>query len=373
MLVQQFVDEGLGNSSYLIVAEESGLAAVVDPQRDVERYLQAAEGMGVRIVYTLDTHLHNDFVSGAREIAAATRARIGASAEAELDFEHMALHDGDFIDLGELVIKVVATPGHTPEHISFSANGAGKPSPETLFTGGALITGGAARTDLLGVENAIPLAHRLYHSIHDKLLAYPDETRLYPTHGAGSFCAAPAVSERSSTIGQERGWNPLVRARDEEEFVTRALSGLPSYPAYFKYLRRINQHGPALLGGVPVLKPLSPDEVRRLSAESAVVLDVRRAEAFGAGHVPGSYGIPLETPLITWAGWVIPFGSALILIAESAAERTEAVRQLIRIGYDDLRGYLEGSVPAWEAANNPTARVERISTQDLARRRDSGE
>ena len=373
MLVQQFVDEGLGNSSYLIVAEESGLAAVVDPQRDVERYLQAAEGMGLRIAYALDTHLHNDFVSGAREIAAATRARAAASAEAELDFEHLALRDGDFIELGEVVIKVLATPGHTPEHISFSANEAGVQTPEALFTGGALITGGAARTDLLGEENAIPLAHRLFHSIHDKLLAYPDETRLYPTHGAGSFCAAPAVTERSSTIGRERSWNPLVRARDEEEFVARALSGLPSYPAYFKQLRRINQHGPALLGGVPRLKPLSPEEVSRLTAESAAVVDVRRAEAFGAGHVPGSYGIPLETPLSPWAGWVIPFGSALILVGESEAERTDAVRQLIRIGYDDLRGYLEGGMQAWEAEGNPTDRVERISAQELARRLASAE
>ncbi len=368
MLVKQFVDEGLGNSSYLIASEESGLAAVLDPQRDVDRYLQLAEGLGLRLAYTLDTHLHNDFISGSRELAAQTGVQVGAGAEAKLGFEHLPLQDGDLIQLGDLSIRVLATPGHTPEHISFSLTEAGKQAPSALFTGGALMVGGAARTDLLGADLAEPLAHRLYQSIHHKLLRFPDDVTIYPTHGAGSFCAAPAVPERSTTIGRERQWNPLVQAREEADFIARALSDLPSYPAYFKHLRRINQSGPKLLGGVPVLKPLNPEDISNQIAQNVAVLDTRSPQEFAAGHIPASFAIPLTAPLVTWAGWVIPFGTPLILIADQQAEREEAIRQLVRIGYDDLRGYLEGGIPAWEAAGLPVARVPRMPVEELARR-----
>ena len=373
MFVKQFVDEGLGNSSYLIASEETGLAAVLDPQRDVDRYLQAAEGLGLRLAYTLDTHLHNDFISGSRELIAQTGAQVGASAEAELGFEHLPLQDGDVIPLGDLTFTVLATPGHTPEHISFSLAEAGKQAPSALFTGGALIVGGAARTDLLGADLAEPLAQRLYHSIHHKLLRFPDDVAVFPTHGAGSFCAAPAVSERSTTIGRERQGNPLVQTREEVDFVALALSGLPSYPIYFKHLRRINQSGPKLLGGIPTLQPLGPEAVSHQIAQSAAILDTRSPHEFAAGHIPGSFGIPLGAPLITWAGWVIPFGTPLILVADYPAEREEAVRQLVRIGYDDLRGYLEGGLPAWEAAGLPVAQVPRMPVEELARRLETGD
>jgi hydroxyacylglutathione hydrolase len=276
---------------------------VLDPERDVDRYLQIAEGLGLRIVFILDTHLHNDFVSGARELAAQTGALVGASSEAHIDFEHLPLNDGSSLDLGDIRIVTLSTPGHTPEHISFAVYEPGRSAPSAVFSGGALIVGGAARTDLLGQDLAIPLAQQLYHSIQDKLLDFPDAVTVSPAHGAGSFCNAPASSERISTIGREKLWNPLALAPDEESFVTRALSGLPSYPTYFKYLRAINRHGPALLGGVPVLKPLNSEEVFRLSSLGVAILDTRPPKAFAAGHIPGSYGIPLSAPLITWAGW----------------------------------------------------------------------
>jgi hydroxyacylglutathione hydrolase len=373
MLVKQFVDEGLGNSSYLLASEETGLAAVLDPQRDIDRYLQVAGGLGLRLKYTLDTHLHNDFVSGSRELAARAGVQVGASAEAGLGFEHLPLQDGSVLQLDDLTISVIATPGHTPEHCSFSLTEAGKGTPSALFTGGALMVGGAARTDLLGEDLAEPLARRLYQSIHHRLLQFPDDVMVLPTHGAGSFCAAPAVSERVTTIGRERLRNPLVQARDEGDFITRALSDLPSYPAYFKYLRQINRDGPPILGGLPVLVPLDPQTVSGLIGlpqigGSAAVLDTRTPREFGDGHIPGSFGIPLGAPLITWAGWVIPFGTPLILIADRLAEREQAVRQLIRIGYADLLGYLEAGIPGWEAAGFPLARVPRIQPRDLARR-----
>jgi hydroxyacylglutathione hydrolase len=366
MLVKQFVDEGLGNSSYLIASEETGQAAVLDPQRDVDRYLQVAESLGLRLKYTLDTHLHNDFISGSRQLASQSGVQVGASNTAELGFEHLPLQDGNLLQLGDLSIGVLATPGHTPEHISFTLTEAGKPAPTALFTGGALIVGGAARTDLLGDSLAEPLARSLYHAIQEKLLRFPDEVVVYPTHGAGSFCAAPAVAERSSTIGQERRWNPMILAEDEDEFVFRALDGLPSYPAYFKFLRRINQQGPALLGGLPVLKPLNPQEVLGQTTQGAIIVDVRQPRQFMAGHIPGAYGIPLSTPLITWAGWVIPFGTPIVLLADQPAEREEATRQLIRIGFDDLRGYLLGGMPAWEAQSLPVSKVPILPAEELA-------
>ncbi len=373
MFFKQFVDESFGNSSYLLGSEETGLAAVIDPQRDVDRYVQVAEGQGLRLAYALDTHLHNDFISGARELAAQVGLHVAASAQADLAFEHIPLREGDTLSLGDLTIGVLSTPGHTPEHISFTVQHARQLSPSTVFSGGALLVGGAARTDLLGDEQSVPLARRLYHTLHDKLLRLPDTVDVYPTHGAGSFCAAPLSAERATTIGRERAGNPLARARTEEEFVVMSLSGLPSYPIYFKEMRSINQRGPKVLGGLPVLRPLPPAEIRAWLDQGGAVLDVRPVRDFWAEHIPGAYGIPLPAPLISWAGWLIPFDTPLILVTQSAADREEAIRQLIRIGYDDLHGYLEGGMSAWEAAGLPVSRARTISASDLRERIGDGD
>lgn len=365
--VRPFVDEALGNSSYLVASTSTGLAAVIDPQRDVDRYLQVADGMGLRLAYALDTHLHADFVSGARELAARAGGsfRIGASAGAALDFDYLPLSEGDTLPLGDISIGVLATPGHTPEHVSFTVVPAGPAAPHSIFTGGALIVGGAARTDLLGHNLAEPLARQLYHTQHRKLLRFPDEVQVYPTHGGGSFCAAPTSMDRETTIGRERRTNRLAQASSEEEFVRMALSGLPSYPAYYRYLRDVNRTGPRILGGVPPIEPLSSQRVRQFMETGAAVIDIRSPREFAAGHLPGSYGIPLVSPLVTWAGWVVPFGSPVLLVADDPAKREEAVRQLIRIGYDDLRGYLDGGVRAWRGAGLPTAHAPMIDIAGL--------
>ncbi len=368
MIIKSFVDETLGNSSYLIASEETGQAAVIDPQRDVDKYMQVAEGLGLRLAYALDTHLHNDFVSGVRELAAQTGLRIGASAEAEVAFEHLPLHDGDTLSLGDVTIGVIATPGHTPEHISFSV-AERNPITTAIFTGGALIVGGAARTDLLGPDLSVPLARRLYHTIHDRLLALPDAVKVYPTHGAGSFCIAPVSAERVTTIGHERTSNALAQRQTEDEFVARSLTGLPSYPAYFKAMRAINQRGPALLGGLPTLKALSPSEVADQMAQGVAVLDVRPLRLMMEGSIPGAYCITLNAPLVTWAGWLIPFGTPLILVSRDATDREQAVRQLIRIGFDDLRGYLDGTPSTWIAANLPVVPIKAMSVAELHERR----
>ena len=371
MLIKPFVDEGLGNSSYLIASEGSGQAIVIDPQRDVDRYVQVAEGLGLKLTHAVETHLHADFVSGLRELAAQFNLTIGASAEAKLAFDHLPLREGDTIPLGDLTLGILETPGHTPEHISFTFTEAGKPAPSAVFTGGALIVGGAARPDLLGQHLAEPLARLLYHTIR-KLLHFPDEVSVYPTHGAGSFCNAPGSLDRVTTIGRERQGNPLAWARSEDEFMAQALSDLPSYPTYFNYLRAVNQLRTKVLRGLPILEPLSPQVVHAQMAQGVALIDVRPPREFAAGHITNAYGIPLAAPLATWAGWVVPFDAPLILVADDPREREEAVRQLIRVGYDDLRGYLDGGMAAWQAEGLPRARVTVISVEQLYHERKRG-
>ena len=365
--IEPFVDKGLGNSAYLIGSHDTKKGILIDPLRDVDQYLQAASQRGIQLTHVLDTHLHADFVSGNREIAHQTGAVIGASAEANVGFDHQALTEDSLIDLGAFQIRVMTTPGHTPEHISFLLMEADSKTPSALFSGGALIVGGAARTDLLSPELTEPLARQLYHTIHDKLLKLPDEMDVFPTHGAGSFCVAPVSAERTTTVGHERLNNNLAQAQTEEEFVKRALAGLPSYPTYYMYLRAINQKGAKILGGIPILKPLSASEVNALMDEGVVVLDVRHGKRFGEGHIPNSYGIRVDAPLTTWAGWLIPFGSQIVLVGESTDQIVAATRQLIRIGYDDLVGRLEGGIEVW-AREYPVETIPSVDTKELRER-----
>ena len=367
--IEPFVDTGLGNSAYLIGSHDTKKGILIDPLRDVDRYLHAASERGLQLTHVLDTHLHADFVSGNREIAHQTGARIGASAEARVGFDHQPLTEESVIELGAFQVRVMTTPGHTPEHISFLLVEPDAKTPFALFSGGALIVGGAARTDLLTPELSQPLAHDLYHTIHHKLLKLPDELEVFPTHGAGSYCVAPVSKERTTTIGRERANNSLAQARSEAEFVQLTLAGLPSYPTYYKYLREINQRGPKILGGVPVVKALSAGEVKALMEERVVVLDVRHGKQFGAGHIPNSYGIRVDAPLTTWAGWLIPFGSRIVLVAESMEQTMAATRQLIRIGYDELVGRLEGGIDAW-AREYPVETIPAMNAQELRERLD---
>lgn len=365
--IEPFVDTGLGNSAYLIGSHETKKGILIDPLRDVDRYLHAASERGLTLTHVLDTHLHADFISGNREIAHQTGAVIGASAEAKVGFDHNPLDENSIIDLGAIQIRVMTTPGHTPEHISFLLVEPDGKTPGALFSGGALIVGAAARTDLLTPDLTHPLASQLYHTIHDKLLKLPDEVDVFPTHGAGSFCVAPASPDRTTTIGRERKTNGLAQPQTEEEFIKRALTGLPMYPTYYKYMREINQRGAKILGGVPVLKPLSAGEVKSMIDEGVIVLDVRHQKAFGAGHIPSSIGIRVDAPLVVWAGWVIPFGSRIILLGESADDRSDAVRQLIRIGYDDIAGYLDGGIEAW-TREYPVETVDTWAPKELRER-----
>lgn len=365
MFLRQFVNLGLGNSSYLLGSVKSGEAVVIDPQRDVDIYVKEAEISGLKIKFALETHLHADFVSGSRELAIATGASIAASAQANLEFPHIPLREGDCIEVGEIVIEVIETPGHSPEHISFLMRERDKEKPEALFSGGALIAGGIARTDLLGHEHAVPLAKQAYHTLKDKLLKMSDDVQVYPTHGGGSYCVAAQGEERMTSLGKERQTNPLLQAISEEEFVKLSLKGLPAYPAYFTWMRPVNQKGPRILGRIPELSPLSPVEVKKKMEEGALAIDVRRIKDYAAGHIPEAISIVLRDSFSSWLGWIVPPEKPLIFVDTSQRTHEEIVRQCIRIGYDDLAGYLKGGIEFWKDAGYPVATSGIIMPVDL--------
>jgi rhodanese-related sulfurtransferase/glyoxylase-like metal-dependent hydrolase (beta-lactamase superfamily II) len=344
------VDDGLGNSAYLLDLGD-GRALAVDPPRDLRALQATAQRRGLRVVYAADTHLHADFLTGVCQLAA-DGATILASAAGHRTFEHRALRDGDEVDLDGLTVQVLATPGHTDEHLSFLLRD--DASPVGVFTGGSLIVGSAARTDLLGPDRTEELARAQHASLH-RLAALPDTTAVWPTHGAGSFCSAPLGADRTSTIGRERATNPLLTAPDADAFVTRLLAGLGSYPAYFARLAEVNRRGPALITNEPTLVPLNVSTVRGLLADGAVALDVRPVTDVAAGHLPGAIAIPLRALFATWLGWLLDPAVPLVIVRNADQLPADILWPALNIGYDNVAGELAGGMPAWHAARGPVA------------------
>ena len=364
MFIETIRIDSLSNSSYVVGSEQSGRCAVIDPVRDVDQYTSIASNHGVRIAYALETHLHNDFVSGARELAAQTGCQVGASASGGTLFPSARLQDGDELDLGEFKLKVLHTPGHTPEHISFLVEE--QDEPTAIFTGDALIMGGAARVDLLGSRVAPFLARWLHQTIHGKLLKLPDSVRVYPTHGGGSFCSvAPGSDKTFTTIGEEREHNPFAAEAEESSFVKFALAGLGSYPSYYKYMADMNRRGPDVLGGVPQPASLTPLSVRNQLGENALLVDARQERLFNERHVPGSFAVPFGDTFATWLGWLLPLSQPLILLPPAPAHQDAVVRQLIRIGYDRINGFLAGGFEAWESAHLPTESAKGLDLETM--------
>ena len=364
--IHPVVDEGLGNSAYVIELGD-GRALVIDPARDPTPYLELARWRRLRIAYAVETHLHADFLTGSRELAAASGAQVLAPRKSRLGFDHRGLEDADEVDLGWLTLRVLATPGHAPEHVSYLLLDAGRPL--ALFSGGALLVGTVARTDLAGPELTEPLARAAYQSLHQRLLALPDELNVYPTHGAGSFCSAPVGGERTTTIGAERRHNRLLDAADQDTFVAQLLAGFGSYSPYFLRLRQRNRVGPDLLGrDWRVLPLLSTDRVRAHLAGSGVLVDARPVTAFAAGHIPGAMSIALRPQFASWLGWLVNDTQPLIFVLDDDQDRGELARQCRTIGYDYLLGELAGGMAAWQAASFsgaqlPLVQVERLDDQ----------
>ncbi len=348
------VDEGLGNSSYLVDLGDRR-ALVVDPVRDIGAYRSLASERGLTIAHTLETHLHADFVSGSRELA-----REGATAlvprAGHYAWSHRGLEDQEELAVGDLTLRAIGTPGHTPEHLAYLLLDGSRPL--ALFTGGALIVGGVARTDLISPDQTDALARQLYRALHERLLALPDELAVYPTHGAGSFCSAPGGGERMTTIGGERTTNPLLAAPDEETFVRRLIGGLGTYPDYFLHLREMNRRGPRVYGAdPPQLRPLTPTEVQRRLDDGAELVDARPIAAFAAGHIRGALSIALRGAFASWLGWLVTPDRPLIFVLDAHQDRADLVRQCLKIGYEHLAGELAHGMAAWRAAGLPERRT----------------
>ena len=365
MYFKQFYLACLAHASYLIGSD--GEAAVVDPQRDVDEYIEEAEAQGLKIKYVIETHLHADFVSGHRELAARTGAEIVFGEKADAVFPHRAVKDGEELRVGNTRLQILETPGHTPESICILVTDESDTSPQKILTGDTLFIGDVGRPDLAGGKGHTPqtMAEMMYDTLHEKLLKLPDETEVYPAHGAGSMCGKNLSTETSSTIGQQRKFNYALQPMTKEEFVAMMLTDLAEAPVYFSRDAEINRAGAGALNQLPPPRALSAAEVQELMVEDYVVLDVRSAAEFGAGHVPGSLNIGLGGQFASWAGSLIPMEASIIIVADSNERVSEAQLRLARVGLENVKGFLSGGIAAWKEAGLHVAGVTQISVSDL--------
>jgi hydroxyacylglutathione hydrolase len=364
--VDLFEATELGNTTYLVSDPDSGEAVAIDPLRDVDQYLASAERLGVRITHSLETHVHNDFVSGSRELQAETGSMIASAAGAGLEYAHRPLEHGDELAVGRFRIWVRHTPGHTPQHLSYTLHG---PDGDVLalFSGGALMVGAIARTDLFGPHLATHLALEAFKTVHVRLRDLPDTAALYPTHGGGSFCGASTSGQRTSTMGHERLTNPFLLTTEQMPFIARALHQGP-YPDYYRLMSPLNRLGAPVLGRHwPGLKKLTADQTEQHRELGAAIVDLRGGREYDRGHIPGSFNIGFEGPFSAWVGWVVPRERPIVLAGGSDAEHAEAAKQLRRIGIDNVIGALDGGMDAWAASGRELTTFETADVEDLAR------
>jgi hydroxyacylglutathione hydrolase len=371
MYFEQFYLGCLAHASYLLAS--GGEAVVVDPQRDVELYLKAAAEHGAAIRHIFETHLHADFVSGHRELAARTGAKIYMGAQSGATFEHVPVSDGFQLRFGKASISVLETPGHTPESICLVVTDTEKSrAPWAVLTGDTLFIGDVGRPDLSPRHTPAQLAGHLYDSLHTKLMTLADSVLVYPAHGAGSLCGKNMRAERSSTIGTERLTNYALQIESREEFIRQLTSNLPARPEYFARDAEINRTGAAALSELPPLRSLSPTDLEGMLKAGEIALDVRPMDEFAAGHVPGSVNIALGGQFASWAATVLGLATHPVLIAETDAQIEEARLRLARVGIEELDGYLAGGVAAWKQSGQPLATVAQITPQDLEDRLGAG-
>jgi len=366
MYFEQFYLGCLAHASYMLASE--GDAVVVDPQRDVDLYMKAAAEHGVTIRHIFETHLHADFVSGHKELASRTGATIYMGTQAGATFPHVPVCEGFELKVGKSSIRVLETPGHTPESICLVVTDSEKsPQPWAVLTGDTLFIGDVGRPDLSPRHTPAQLAGLLYDSLHSKLLALSDNVLVYPAHGAGSLCGKNMRAERSSTIGTERLTNYALQIKGREEFIAQLTSNLPARPEYFSKDAEINRTGAPALSDLPMLRAVSPAELAAMLREGEMALDVRPGDDFAAGHVPDSVNIALSGQFASWAGTVLGLGAHPVLIADTDEQIEETRVRLARVGIEALDGYLAGGVAAWKQAGLPLATVAQISVDELSR------
>ena len=366
MYFKQFYLGCLAHASYLIGSE--GEAAVVDPQRDVDQYIKEAEAQNFKIKYVIETHLHADFVSGHQELAKRTGAQIVFGQKAGATFPHLPVKDGDELQVGSIRLRVMETPGHTPESISILIDDpANFDEPMKVLTGDTLFIGDVGRPDLAGARGytAEQMADMLYDSLHEKLLTLDDSIEVYPAHGAGSMCGRNISNETSSTIGEQRKFNYALKPMSKETFVKMMTTDLPEVPAYFPKDAEINRSGAATLTELPRPQELTPQAINKLAQAGTLILDVRTAVQFGGGHIPGAINLSLNGQFAAWAGSLIPIGTPIVLVAEEISQVDEAVTRLARVGIESVRGYLSGGMYAWDRAGFATATIAQMPVDEL--------
>jgi hydroxyacylglutathione hydrolase len=350
--VEVFPAPELGNASFLIADPDHKVGLLVDPYRDVDGYLTRAEALGVRLTHALDTHLHNDYASGRAELAAEAGTATGD------------LEAGSELSFGGATLRAIHTPGHTPDHKSYLLQEGGR--PRALFSGGAVMVGAIARTDLFGPHLAVHLALEALRTLQVRLRGLPDDLAVFPTHGSGSFCGTGGHSGHETTLGHERATNPFFLTTEVMPFLARALNQ-QRYPSYYRDMAAINRKGPALLGRRPAPPAkLSAADVERAMAQGAAVIDVRRGRDYDRGHIPGSYSVGLDGPFSAWVGWLIPRGRPLVLAGGTGAQHIEAQQQLHRIGFDSIAGALDGGMDAWQSNGRPLSTFETVDVEDMA-------
>jgi glyoxylase-like metal-dependent hydrolase (beta-lactamase superfamily II)/rhodanese-related sulfurtransferase len=364
MYFEQFYLGCLAHASYMLGSE--GEAAVVDPQRDVEIYLKAADERGLKITRIFETHLHADFVSGHVELARRTGASIHISKKAEAAFPHEALHEGSHIKLGKVGITALETPGHTPESMCLVITDEEKsPQPWAALTGDTLFIGDVGRPDLAESHTPQQLAGMLYDSLHGKLLKLPNSVLVFPAHGAGSLCGRNMRAERSSTIGTERLTNYALQIKSRDEFIRQMTENLPARPEYFLQDAQINRIGASALDELPQLAPVLPQQLEELLEQGVFALDVRPNAEFAAAHVPGSINIALSGQFASWAGTIMGLNARPVLIADTPEQYNEARMRLARVGIEDPQGYLQGGIAAWKQAGFAVAQLPQLTAQEL--------
>ncbi len=372
-MMRRYFDDGLAQASFLLACDRTREAVVIDPRRDVDVYVAAARQQGLRLTTAIETHLHADFVSGARELSALGVRVIGGPGCA-LRFEHHEAAHGEPLPIGDLALRLLHTPGHTPEHICIIADHPDE--PPRVFTGDTLLVGAVGRPEPTGADDIRELAARLYDSLFDQLLALDDRTEVHPGHGAGWPSGVGIGSEPHSTIGQERRFNPMLQHRSRDTFVTAVLGDRFDRPPYFARLKRTNQDGPAVLGlsdGLTNLPSISADSAAAAANGGAVLLDVRPPEAFGAGHPTGAINIGFGAKLGYWAGCVLPAGVRVVVVAACARDASDTARQLLRVGFDRVDGCVVGGFEAWQAAGLPVARIPQMTAAALRAKLAAGE
>ncbi len=389
MLLHRVWDPKLAQAGYLIGCSEAREALVIDPTRDIEQYLALAASLNLRVAHVTETHIHADFVSGSRELAAKAGARLYLSDEGGADWRYdfagpdgaVRLHDGDHFQMGNVRIQSLHTPGHTPEHVTFLVtDGASATEPIAAVTGDFVFVGDVGRPDLLEraarVEGSMDAAARTLFRSLQRFKAQPDYLQIWPGHGAGSACGKGMSPIPHSTVGYERRFNWAFGVSDEDEFVRLVLEGQPEPPKYFGTMKRINKTGPRSLGGLPKPTVLAPEQVIDLLDQGEVVIDTRTGAEYATGHLPGSVNIPFNNAFTTWAGWILPYDRDVYLVSAKPDGRQSelALRDLAMIGLDRIAGSFGlDALGAWTRAGRSLRSFGRISTQELAQRLEAGE